>query len=249
MFVVNKIDKRKPEDLEGEDKALFEEILSDPEITLAQTSCYTDEGVMDLRNVACDKLLAARVEQKLKGVKIQSVINKLHLAEPVKRDDRERPAFIPESVLNRSVAEEEPKKLMRDIERENGGAGVFNVDLKANYILKKEEWKYDIIPEIMDGKNVADFIDPEIEEKLEALEREEERLVAEGFYEVDSGPEDEDTKMIMDAATKLKNKQKIIRQENILKKVKNRSTLTRADTTRVIIFNCRVHDWINSKLN
>ena len=35
----------------------------------------------------------------------------------------------------------------------------------------------------MDGKNIADFIDPDIEEKLEALEREEERLVAEGFYE------------------------------------------------------------------
>lgn len=43
----------------------------------------------------------------------------------------------------------------------------------------------DIMPEIMDGKNVADFIDPDIAEKLEALEREEERLQAEGFYESD----------------------------------------------------------------
>jgi hypothetical protein len=38
----------------------------------------------------------------------------------------------------------------------------------------------------MDGKNIADFIDPDIAEKLEALEREEERLQAEGFYESDS---------------------------------------------------------------
>jgi NOGCT (NUC087) domain len=37
----------------------------------------------------------------------------------------------------------------------------------------------------MDGKNVADFIDPDIAEKLEALEREEERLEAEGFYASD----------------------------------------------------------------
>lgn len=44
----------------------------------------------------------------------------------------------------------------------------------------------DIMPEIMDGKNVADFIDPDIVEKLEALEREEERLQAEGFYDSDS---------------------------------------------------------------
>ncbi len=41
----------------------------------------------------------------------------------------------------------------------------------------------DIIPEIMDGKNIADFIDPDILEKLDALEREEERLQTEGFYD------------------------------------------------------------------
>lgn len=35
----------------------------------------------------------------------------------------------------------------------------------------------------MDGKNIADFIDPDIAEKLEALEREEEMLEAEGFYD------------------------------------------------------------------
>ena len=38
----------------------------------------------------------------------------------------------------------------------------------------------------MDGKNIADFIDPDIAEKLEALEREEEKLQAEGFYDSDS---------------------------------------------------------------
>jgi nucleolar GTP-binding protein len=52
-------------------------------------------------------------------------------------------------------------------------------------MLANPEWKMDIIPEIMDGKNVADFIDPDIEEKLDALEREEERLQAEGFYDSD----------------------------------------------------------------
>jgi len=46
-----------------------------------------------------------------------------------------------------------------------------------------DEWKNDVIPEIMDGKNIADFIDPDIAEKLEALEREEEILEAEGFYD------------------------------------------------------------------
>ena len=52
-----------------------------------------------------------------------------------------------------------------------------------DYILANDEWKKDIIPEIMNGKNIADFIDPDIAEKLEALEREEEMLEAEGFYD------------------------------------------------------------------
>lgn len=51
------------------------------------------------------------------------------------------------------------------------------------YLLKNSEWKNDIIPEIVDSKNIADFIDPDIEEKLNALEREEERLMAEGHYD------------------------------------------------------------------
>lgn len=53
----------------------------------------------------------------------------------------------------------------------------------ANYLLADDEWKFDTMPEIMDGKNVADFIDADIAEKLEALEREEEKLQAEGFYD------------------------------------------------------------------
>lgn len=55
-----------------------------------------------------------------------------------------------------------------------------------DYILANPEWKMDIIPEIWEGKNIADFVDPDIEEKLEALEREEEKLQAEGFYDSDS---------------------------------------------------------------
>jgi NOGCT (NUC087) domain len=55
--------------------------------------------------------------------------------------------------------------------------------IAEDYILANDEWKDDIIPEIMDGKNIADFIDPDIAEKLEALEREEGMLEAEGFYD------------------------------------------------------------------
>jgi hypothetical protein len=57
--------------------------------------------------------------------------------------------------------------------------------VSENYYLDNDEWKYDKLPEIMNGKNVYDFIDPEIEAKLNALEEEEERLEGEGFYDSD----------------------------------------------------------------
>ncbi|KAK0543336.1 Nucleolar GTP-binding protein 1 [Tilletia horrida] len=80
------------------------------------------------------------------------------------------------------------RRTERDEQQENGGAGVHNIDLK------NEEWKYDVIPEIWEGKNVADFVDPDILERLDALEREEERFGAEGFYDdlEGEGEEDED---------------------------------------------------------
>lgn len=162
---------------------------------------------MELKNKACDALLAHRVDSKLKGSKINSVINRIHVAQPVPRDDIVRAPFIPDSVKERKKYDKnDPNRriLLHDIEQEEERDGIFSINLKstsstfvvfttdhlnglsilsANYLLANDEWKFDTMPEIMDGKNVADFIDPDIAEKLEALEREEEKLQAEGFYE------------------------------------------------------------------
>jgi nucleolar GTP-binding protein len=158
---------------------------------------------MDLKNKACDALLAQRVDTKLKGSKINTIINRIHVAQPKPRDDVVREPFIPEAVKQRKKYDKndpDRRKLEKDVELEEGGAGVYNINLKSaycafvallgslsckaeNYILANDEWKDDTIPEIMDGKNIADFIDPDIAEKLEALEREEEMLEAEGFYD------------------------------------------------------------------
>lgn len=40
----------------------------------------------------------------------------------------------------------------------------------AEWDLKDPSWRYDAIPEILDGRNVADFIDPDIMAKLAELE-------------------------------------------------------------------------------
>ena len=53
------------------------------------------------------------------------------------------------------------------------------MDYRKQYLLSNDDYKFDIIPEIMDGKNIADYVDPEIEAKLAALEAEEDQLMAE----------------------------------------------------------------------
>ena len=49
-------------------------------------------------------------------------------------------------------------------------------------MLANPAWKNDVIPEIMDGRNIADFFDPEIEARLNTLEKEEAKHEADGFY-------------------------------------------------------------------
>ncbi|KAF8737174.1 hypothetical protein AX14_013304 [Amanita brunnescens Koide BX004] len=187
LLVTNKIDVMRLSELPSETQAIVNDIFtSDPTVKLVEVSCHSDEGVMELKTTACDALLAHRIENKMKGNKVNSIINRIHVAQPKARDEVERPPFIPDAVKDKKKYDKEDperRRVLRDKEAEEGGAGVFNINLKEDYILKNPEWKQDIIPEIMDGKNVADFIDPDIADKLEALEREEERLQAEGYYE------------------------------------------------------------------
>lgn len=51
---------------------------------------------------------------------------------------------------------------------ELGGPGVFSFPEYEHYRgqLENDEWITDCIPQFMDGKNVADFYDPDIEAKL-----------------------------------------------------------------------------------
>ena len=70
------------------------------------------------------------------------------------------------------------------LQEANGGAGVYSVDMRKKWQLEDDSWKYDIMPEIMDGRNVADFVDPDIEAQLAQLEKEEDALSAAAALEV-----------------------------------------------------------------
>jgi nucleolar GTP-binding protein len=135
LLVINKIDVTRLDDLIPETRAIVDEIINTEGVICVQVSCYSDEGVMELKNKACDALLAHRVENKMKGSKINSVINKIHVAQPKPRDDLVRAPFIPEAVRERKKYDKndpERRRLLRDIEEEEGGAGVYNINLKGS---------------------------------------------------------------------------------------------------------------------
>lgn len=114
----------------------------------------------------------------------ETVLRGIYIAQPKPRDNKERPPVVPPQVIK-----PENRPTFKQLEEENGGAGVFNFPLQEQYILP-EEWKYDEIPEIYNGKNIADFVDPEIWEKLAQLEREEDLVNGMDSMKIEEEEED-----------------------------------------------------------
>lgn len=241
ILALNKSDAMRLEDLEPSRAALVRSLVEDPDssVMLCEMSTYTEEGIMEARNKACDALLEMRVEQKTKGPKANAILNRLHVAQPQKRDDIERkPVVVSADRKKFDKADPERRKTERDIQEEHGGAGVHSIDFKKNYILDNDDWKYDVIPEIQGGKNIADFVDLDILEKLDALEREEERLEADGFYDELEGSEeeeDEEEREVREAAEAIRARQlqsKTLSQAK--NKVKHRALIPRKMQTRML---------------
>ncbi|KAK3702869.1 hypothetical protein QZH41_014142 [Actinostola sp. cb2023] len=187
IVILNKIDIIRPEDVSDEKKEILKSFEGEG-TTLVPMSTISEEGIMNVRNEACERLLAQRVEVKMKSKKVTDVINRLHVAMPAPRDEIARPPFIPQAVLDKKKAMqvEEGKKKKLAVEMEKELAEDYYLDMRHHWDLKKEEDRGDVIPEIFLGKNVADYIDPDIMKKLEELEREEELREKTGVYDSDS---------------------------------------------------------------
>jgi nucleolar GTP-binding protein len=196
FLVANKIDQVKYQDVPLANREMIEACAQETGAILHQMSNASEEGLSELKIKACDKLLEQRVQAKVQGKKVDSVLNRLTVAYPknYNKDGEDLSAStIPQSVLDMEESGVKPareRKTQKEIQQESGGPGVYAPNYSDWYKLKNDEWKTDIIPEIMDGKNIADFIDPDILEKLEALEREEEALEA-ADMDVESEDEDE----------------------------------------------------------
>lgn len=244
IVVANKTDLGWEDQLDADGQALLKsfESESDGKAVLMKMSTHEETGLTEVKNFACDKLLEARVDSKVRGKKVQNVLNRLHLATP-KATAAERKPNIPASVLAKRANKEHSmdvdgegqdgdvqmggvgsgegnggRKLERDLQEENGGAGVYSMDWRKLYDLRKTEWKYDIMPEIVDGKNIADFIDPEIDAKLEQLELEEEGR--EAVRDVTNDKEVGGYRFVTDA------------EKGVVRKIKDKKFLIHAESTR-----------------
>eukprot|EP00931_Biecheleriopsis_adriatica_P112159 TRINITY_DN866_c0_g1_i1.p1 TRINITY_DN866_c0_g1~~TRINITY_DN866_c0_g1_i1.p1 ORF type:complete len:637 (+),score=172.45 TRINITY_DN866_c0_g1_i1:66-1976(+) len=192
LIILNKTDLRKLSELSAEEKKLLESMKDvdsgGGEVHFFETSCAKKEGVDNALEKGCSLLLERRVEQKVKAGKADNLRNRLHITSVTV--PASRPPCIPASVMQNRAGEAnddrgEHEQLERDRMEELGGAGVYSVDLWRKAMLEDPSWKYDVVPEIMDGQNIIDFVDPDIDRKLAELEKEEALLLAESNLDDD----------------------------------------------------------------
>lgn len=261
IVAVNKIDVLRPEEVDAADWALIE-ALSDPAkggmngVMVVPMSTLTDEGVAKVKNTACDILLESRVEKKMKANRITGTLNRLHVAMPTPRDNKVRAPVEAPTDYEMSVDSSDRQRGTKDettftrmqrlfeerLLREQTEAdmwsrgevpGMNTTTWQERYMLSNPEHRFDKIPEIMDGKNIADFVDADIEELLEELEREEEervnKLEEENANKSEESELDEDELRIINAIRK---KKTLLQKEHQLNKNKGGRVNLREVTNR-----------------
>jgi nucleolar GTP-binding protein len=240
FIVINKIDLLRPDQLDKITKEKIDSILKVGEIELLEISCATTEGLMAARNAACDRLIAVRNAEKLKAGtnsageatgRLGELMRRIHVAKPLGGVTRE--LFIPDAAKTKvKYNKDDPNrpKLERDIEEEQGGPGVYNINMKKNYLLELEEWKGDKIPEVFNGMNVYDFFDNDITAKLQALEAEEEKLEGEGYYDESDHLTDDEQAETRYKAELIREKRQLIRNDARMRKsaIKNGALIPRS---------------------
>ncbi|XP_072755456.1 nucleolar GTP-binding protein 1-like [Anoplolepis gracilipes] len=233
IIVMNKTDIIRLNELPPEKRAVLKPFENDANVPMIEMSTVTDFGVMEVKLEACERLLAFRVDQKIKTKKVEGLLNRLHIAQP-KRIDPNRVTCIPESVLKKRqhAAEktERKRKLEREIEEEMGDDYV--LDLKKNYDIEGDQ-KYDIIPEMWEGHNIADYIDPDIFEKLNQLEKEEQLREEAGMYDYKVPELSETMREIKQLAKQIREKKIIMKDEARIMKASTKPIMPRTAAARV----------------
>jgi nucleolar GTP-binding protein len=207
MMIANKTDVLPYESLAAHHRTAIEESARRANAVLVPMSNISEENISYLKATACDKLLEARVDAKLASNRTNNdLMARLTVMQPKPRDNAARDAFIPDSVAATmdGGSEAVPTRVTeKQLMWAHGGPGVYSCDYRKYYLLEEDEWKFDTIPQFMDGKNVMDFFDADIEERLRNLDEEEAQLEASGAYDVDMDDEllDEEDMLLYEAIT------------------------------------------------
>ena len=99
VIVLSKVDLQKYAELPASSKQAIEGLAKLTNAYLIQMSNITKDGIEDVKSKACDILLDHRLTQKAKDPKkAEAILNRLHIAEPKKRDNIARPEVIPDTV-------------------------------------------------------------------------------------------------------------------------------------------------------
>eukprot|EP01041_Mallomonas_annulata_P009884 gene9884-20564_t len=217
IMVANKIDVVPYESLPHHVRASIEEVAKKANAKIIPMSNISEENISALKVQACDQLLEARVESKVAAGRLKSdVMSRITVATPKLRAGVNRDVCIPDTVLRQKqgdgiAMEGHGRVTEKTLMWANGGPGVYACDYRKYYVLEEDEWKYDQIPQFMDGKNVLDFYDPDIEDRLRALEEEEAELERQGKYAPEEDDEDDIDDEEMDLYEAIKEKQTITR--------------------------------------
>jgi len=219
IMVANKTDVVPYESLPAHVRQSIEDVAKHANTKVIPMSNISEENVSQLKVLACDQLLEARVDSKINAGRLKDdVMARITVAMPKLRSGVGREVCIPESVIAKKQGDTYMEGHERTTEKQlmwnNGGPGVYACDYRKYYLLEEDEWKFDTIPEFMDGKNVMDFFDPDIEARLVALEQEEAALEAQGAYAPEESDEDELDEEELALYDAIKDKQAIARKKS-----------------------------------
>lgn len=70
IIVANKTDIVSLDELSPERRSILKDIENDSEVSLMEMSTFNESGVIEVKTMACEKLLSYRVDQKMRTKKV-----------------------------------------------------------------------------------------------------------------------------------------------------------------------------------
>ena len=181
VLALNKIDLSPISELEGEALTFLENFKTvNPTVEVTGLSTLDEDLVAQVKTLACDKLLQHRVSTRKADDSLKTdedYYRGVRVIQPRNANGINRGPFIPESVIaQKQSGAQLQRETLKDLQEEHGGAGVFTFPWNEHFMLADDSWKYDNVPEVINGMNIMDYVDPDIEKKLLELEKEQDEL-------------------------------------------------------------------------